>query len=213
MKKKLTLLLLLVSIITYSQEKEKRFNLEKGTWVLEGDIKMNSTKNAHDSNTTESKTFAFGIAPKVGYTINNNLVLGLGLGYNFSRNKFHSNFQNKVSVDNIYSISPYIKKFFPLTSRLAFNIEGFTRFYFSDMEVEDSLNPTTNRYKNIGIAAGLRPGINYGLSENVLLELNFGSLGYNQQTTEIDGVRTWNFSTFGFDVDSSSLVLGISIVL
>ncbi|CAM1366744.1 outer membrane beta-barrel protein [Tenacibaculum xiamenense] len=216
MKTRLTLLLLLfVTTVTIGQNKQDKFKISKGTWLLEGDFSINSSNFKITDNPTPNKAdrFNFRISPKLGYAVNDNLVLGLGLEYSYSENQYE-NLYNQEDSSNTYSIAPYIKKFFPITSRFAFHLQGETAFSYSKTNNYDGAGNrvASNGTRSYGIS--LRPGINYSLSKGVLLEMNFGALSYSHSSQKNDeNSSKYVTNNFGFNLSSSSLILGVSILL
>lgn len=80
MKKQIILLALCVASICSSQEKEG-FTIAKGNWLLGGSINYSTQKNKDISGNTEITGTRFIVSPKVGYAINDNLVIGTSIDY------------------------------------------------------------------------------------------------------------------------------------
>ncbi|WP_176829763.1 outer membrane beta-barrel protein [Tenacibaculum sp. MAR_2009_124] len=216
MKTKFTLLLLLfVTAITVGQNEKQKFNIKKGTWMLEGDFSINSVTNevTDSPNPNNLERFSFSISPKLGYAISNNLVLGLSLGYGYSENEYNG-YYNSDDSSNTYSIAPYIKKFFPVTSKFALHLQGETSFSYTEANNYDQFGNMTYGNDRRSYGVSLRPGINYSLSKNVLLEMNFGALRYNHSSEKNDENATKYVNRdFGFNLSSSSLIFGVSVLL
>lgn len=170
MKKLLFIAIFLISNILIGQGENEKFTIEKGLWNIEGNFSLNfrNSKN-YDY---DLKYFNLGFFPKLGYSINDNLIIGIGLGYQYSKTEDENtqNFNNESTI-NRYSIYPYIKKYIPLGKKLAFHVQGEAKY--SNFKNKDE--STDDEYKNYSFFIGLRPGISYYLSEKILLQTNFGA--------------------------------------
>ena len=218
MKLPFTLLLILFTTVIFGQGNEENFSIEKGVWSLEADFSINSRNSDffNESNNSSRKEFGFSISPKVGYAINKNLILGLGLGYSYSKFEIENENVQFLGTDysrvNSIGFFPYVKKFFPVSKKLAFNLQGETSFTFSKNTFENSDN-IERESKNESFFIGIRPGINFSLTKNILLEANFGSVGYSHISGEIDGVDNLESNSFAFNFSTSSLIFGMTLLL
>lgn len=212
MKKLFTLLLLSFTTIVFAQENEDLFNIEKGTWVVEGGFSIFSENReiTNDINSTND-IVRFSIMPRLGYTLSDNLVLGLGIGYSYSKLE-HSNERNELislSKTNSISFTPYLKKFFPLSDNLALNLQAETSYERGKRETTNNSFSNDTDYFFIG----LRPGVNYSMSDNFLLQASFGSLGYSNYRMETNDVIQEKSNSFGLNLGTSSLLFGVLILL
>jgi hypothetical protein len=213
MKKLLFITILLISNILIGQEERQKFKIYKGLWNIEGNISLDfgNTKNYEpiDYN-LELKSFNFRFSPKLGYSINDNLIIGIGLGYHYykSEGETYENFNNNRTI-NGYSFYPYLKKYIPIGKKLAFHIQGEARFS-NDFYKSENRN---TKFKNNSIFIGLRPGISYNLSKEILFQANFGALGYYNGTTKTNDIITNKSNSFNFNFSSSELLFGLTVFL
>ncbi len=109
-----------------------------------GSLGLNVTKNKviDDTNTT------FTIAPEVGYSLNDNWDVALGLGYSTDSKAF--------------SIKPYARYTFAQLGSVGFFVDGGIDY--------------TTKIDEFWI--GLRPGIKFAASDKITLVAHLGSFGY-----------------------------------
>jgi hypothetical protein len=221
MRTSLTLFLILFTSISFGQDNQddkEQFTIEKGTWSLEADFSINSGHNDFFNETVviDSKDFSFGVSPKIGYAISENLILGLGFGYAYSKseneNENEQILRTTSSTSNFFAISPFVKKFFPVSEKIAFHLQGETRFTFGKNNFENSDN-TERESRNESIFVGIRPGINLSLTKNILLQANFASFGYTYSSGETDGIQNSETNSLSFNFGSSSFMFGMIILL
>lgn len=217
MKKLSTILVLLFTTLIFAQEKEDNTFIEKGVWSLEGDFSVNTRQNEnfYENNKTSRDVFSFGIAPKIGYAISDDLILGLGIGYNYSKSDVEHDQALIVylSKSNSLSIFPYIKKFIPVTEKFAFHLQGEASYSTGSITYEDNDTIDTYDSDHESYFVGIRPGINYKLTNNILIQASFGSLGYDYVTQESDSTERSKASSFGLNLSSSSLFFGMTVLL
>ncbi|EMY81621.1 hypothetical protein pgond44_07210 [Psychroflexus gondwanensis ACAM 44] len=218
MKTSITLLLILFTSIISGQDDKEQFSIEKGTWSIEADFSINSRNNDFFNPTfsSDSKFFNFSVSPKIGYAISKNLILGLGLGYGYSKSEDENENQQilrtTTSTSNSFGISPFVKKFFPISEKVAFHLQGETRFAFGKNTFENSDN-SERESRNESFFVGIRPGINLSLTKNILLQANFGSFGYNYISGEVDDIQSQETNSLSFNLGSSSFIFGMIILL
>ena len=212
-------LVFLITISAFSQEENEKFLIEKGQWNLETDLNINFTERESSFGVeSENDIFSFEIQPKLGYFINDNLVLGLGLGYGYSNSEFMSaNSESLITgTTNTFSITPYVKKFFPITKNLAIQLQAETRYSNSKTDNESQFNPNDSESRTFLI--GLRPGLAYRISDHFLLQGNFGLLSYQNRKVEFDSEEDNissedKSSSFGLNLSSTNIFFGLSILL
>ncbi|WP_178984632.1 porin family protein [Winogradskyella helgolandensis] len=218
MKTQMTILLCLLTSIIFSQEKNEDFLIEKGLWSIEGEFSINSINSDYpnDIGNIAREDFNFNIAPKVGYIISDNLILGLGIGYSYLKTEFENENSNDLNINdsktNSIEFFPYIKKFFPVSKKLALHLQGETRFTFRKNTFINYYNDERVNNSEL-LFIGIRPGISYNMSKNILLQANVGSLGYQHASSEVDDVETEKSNSFGFNFNTSNLTFGLTILL
>jgi hypothetical protein len=214
MKKLLIVTFLLTFGIIFAQEKEENLNIQKGTWNFGGEFSINlaNSENIQDAK-IENDRFNFGFSPKFGYTLENNLIIGLGLGYSYLKDKVDYNDSDRYdATSNTYSVFPYIKKIIPITNKFAFILQGELRYskYKNDFVEYTSLIQDKSRDT---FFAGIRPGITYFLTKKIALEANLGSLGYSTSKYDDNYSEEGKTNSFDFNLNSSNLNFGLSLYL
>lgn len=222
MKASITVLLFLFTSLVFSQDKYDNFLIEKSIWVLEGDFGINSRQSGvvSGNDNIDDTNFNLSIAPKVGYFLKDNFALGLGFKYGYSEfesdNVSESIIRTHLTKSNSYGVFPYIKKFFPIGKKLSLHLAAETGFLFGNTRNENSADIDGNINGNSSVqnfSINISPGINYRLNNKILVQANFGSLGYNNIKEEFrdSESRTTNF--LGFNLSSSSFSFGFSLLL
>ncbi|APZ44978.1 hypothetical protein BW723_01145 [Polaribacter reichenbachii] len=206
--KKLLLITLLIANTIYAQEKKEKVNILKNTWLIGGKISLSST-NAETTDNNTSKGYGISLNPEIGFTIKNNLVLGLGLGYDYYKNE-NTDALNYSRSRNVLSIAPYVKKFIPINSHLLFSLKGEARFSTDENKNSDS----TNLSRNKTFFVGFRPGITYFLSKRISLDANIGSIGYSHFNRKYDtNDETYKSNSFNLNLNSSDFLFGFTYYL
>ncbi|WP_428742200.1 outer membrane beta-barrel protein [Tenacibaculum sp.] len=207
MKKLLLYTMLFALSFANAQEKEdnEKLTIEKGTWYISGNLSINQNNYEAEDSNNDSESFGFNFSPKIGYTINDNLIIGLGVGYGYSKNKSTI----MTGKGNSYQVFPYIKKHFPLGKKLTISLQGEFRYSYSDFSNNDT--PTPYKRESNEYFIGIRPGITYFLNKNIALEANIGGLGYSKTNHE-DNINLSNrdTSSFNFNINSTDLMFGLS---
>lgn len=216
--KKITILLLLgFTTSFYVQENKDLFNIEKGTWTVEGNISLFIENSERlQFNNSERDIFNFFVLPRVGYAIQDNLVIWLGIGYGYQNSK-NSNIPNPFTpteteeINNSISFIPYIRKFFPLTENFALSLQAEASYAIENRT--SKINSVTQFEVDSDVFfVGVRPGVNYRIAKSVMLQANFGSLGYSNGSVESSGTTIETSKAFNFNLSTSSLLFGALIL-
>jgi len=203
---------LLVASFGFAQDDQDNFTIQKGQWNLEGSFSINSSQRDTDSSDFEnssSENFNFSISPELGYAVADNLLVGLGVSYSYSKSEFNQVTDDRTSESNSIGFSPYIEKFFPLNADFALSIKGEARYSFGNSTSESNSNTSESDSNSFFI--GFRPGINYFVSDQIFLQANFGALGYESFKNE-DDLNVNENNSFGLNLSTSSLFFGINIL-
>jgi hypothetical protein len=199
-------LLLITAILFYGITNAQ----EKGTWVFGGDLNFRTANNKsfNPGGTSIYKANGFAIAVRTGYVFTkNNLEFGLGLTYNTS--KINDSYNNSEFKNNTKTISPYVKKYFPVNKNFSFFLQGEVAFSIVNSE---SINSLTENEGN-SIFTGIRPGFVYFVTKNIALNSTIGALGYSYFTNERDGMKTSESNNFTFSLASSNIMFGFAYYL
>lgn len=214
MKKLLIITFLLTFGIIIGQEKEEKLIIQKGTWNFGGEFSIHfaNSENIQDAK-IENDRINFGFSPNFGYTLENNLLIGLGLGYSYLKDKNDYNDSDRYdATSKTYSVFPYIKKIIPIGNKFAFFLQGEFRYskYKNDFVENTSL---IQHRSGDTFFAGIRPGITYFLTKKIALEANIGSLGYSTSKYDDNYPEEGKTNSFDFNLNSSNLNFGLSLYL
>lgn len=172
-----------------------------------------NSKTTSEGTTNEHPTrINITLLPNIEYMMSDNFSIGGKIGFGYSKVKSNTD-DSKESIFMIH-ISPYARMYFPLGDKLSFFGEGGIQFARGTEKV--TVGNTTNdgdTRTNFGI--GVIPGLSYGLSEKVALELTTGFLGYEQNSSNDNGdpETTSKSSNYGFNINLSSISFAIKYQL
>ena len=128
-----------------------------------------------DSNKSHS---AFKFMPEVGYNLDENMSLGVALGYKQGSTSLAWELKNPNEDLKTFSIMPYLRYKFVNFGPVTVFADGANAF---------------------GLA--VLPGIAVNLTEKLSFVSHVGRLGYLQSKADADGAKA--ISTFGLDLDNS----------
>lgn len=128
----------------------------------------------------------FSIMPEIGYNLDENWAVGIQLGY-------QSQEVNKDETVSLFTIAPYARYTFAKTGAASFFVDGGIIFesYGSDA-------------KGSSFGIGVRPGVNFAVSEKVGVVAKLGYIGYTKNNDDLGGG-----SAFGINADNTNLELGV----
>jgi hypothetical protein len=192
----------------------------KGTIVLSGEVAFGRSENedeySDDLRKDNSLQTNFSFTPSVGYFIQDNLKLGISLGYNY-QNTIHktSAYSNQAHTRyNGYSVGTHLIKYFMVTEKLAITVAGSSGFY---------QNKGVTKYKSdlmldskneeVGFRIGFTPGITFFPSDKLGISTSFGFLGYDRSNSESVNYNETIKSTdsrLGLDLRSYALNLNLN---
>ncbi|PWN61101.1 outer membrane beta-barrel protein [Chryseobacterium viscerum] len=198
--------------------------IAKGTSYLSGQVGYyHSEKNEFG---TERKNDVIRILPTAGYFVNNNLALGLGIGYKSAVTKhsvgggFLSNVMDIKETDNAFVVAPFVRKYWTLSDKLYIFGQLQVPLEFGQEKLDSNsdilmgdplLAPSSSRknnYTNIGV--NIKPGLDYFVSKNWSIEATIGEFGYNTYKRDIDGARRADDYKFGISL--TSVTFGVKYV-
>jgi hypothetical protein len=201
-----------VASFGFAQDDQDNFTIQKGQWNLEGSFSINSSQrdiDRIDFENSSSENFNFSISPELGYAVADNLLVGLGVSYNYSKSEFNQVTDDRTSEANSFGFTPYIEKFFPLNADFALSIKGELSYSFGKQTNKRSIGTSETDFDSFFV--GFRPGINYFVSDQIFLQANFGALGYESFKNE-DDLNVNENNAFLLNLSTSSLFFGINIL-
>jgi len=185
MKKTFLLLLTLaITSVAWTQE---------GNGFSSGDVFLSGTIGYASSTTGEFKSTGFTFAPRGGYFITNNIVIGLGLEYSSAGPE-----NVKLKTTEIGALARYY-----FTPGSKFSIFGEFQVGYTSVIQEGIVDA---KFSGIGIDLG--PGVNYFISKSFALEARWGALSYETGKPDTpDNAPSTN--TFNFGLSLSNIQLGL----
>lgn len=180
-------LLLAVSAIALSLTANAQF------WAG-GSLGFNATNYDYDDAKTQVE---LSLSPVVGYALNENMDVYLGLSFGSTSNYAGYEDQKRSNV----SIAPFLRYTFFEIGDFGLFVDGGLNFTLNKDERPDLLDPNTTRVdKTKHLFVGLIPGIKYAANEKLTFVAGLGRLGFNS---------TLDYSsTFGFDFGTTGLTFG-----
>ncbi|WP_374360198.1 porin family protein [Cloacibacterium sp.] len=167
----------------------------KGRAFISGSIGYSSDDNQNNSE-YENSIKTFNIMPASGYFITDDVAIGLGMGYKYSKTNSTTityylgsqpiimNYEYNL---NSFFINPFVRKYWHLGDKL---------FLFGQFDVNYSTGTSKTSFTgnepikvNVNsLAFNVRPGIDYFINKNWSLEATIGNFGYSNERS--DGKKT-----------------------
>ncbi|MGU3375621.1 outer membrane beta-barrel protein [Chryseobacterium sp. M5A1_1a] len=198
--------------------------IAKGTTYVSGQLGYSQNEN----NNNDTKIESFKVLPTVGYFVNTNLAVGLGVGYKNDKTTVTTegsiagaSFVNEnKNTTSAFVVAPFVRKYWTLGDKLYIfgQLEVPMEFgqYKSEKESTSTIGSTTtntsssdkSNYTSIGV--NIKPGLDYFLNKNWSIEATFGEFGYNTNKLNVDGAKRVNDYKFGLNL--SSVTFGVKYV-
>jgi hypothetical protein len=195
--------------------KKEKFNIAQNQWVLGGNFNFSHFGSDDYTSSSESKGTSWHIAPNIGYTIQDNLLLGLSTSYSFGNSNQITDSDIVYDRDfHALSIRPYVRKFMPLGKRLAFHVDGgisFSKRWEKDQR-DDTLMLNSTESESSSFSIGLDAGLTYSLSKSVYFYTSIANLGYYRNKRERED-ETSKSDLFSFNLFTKNLNFGVMFVL
>lgn len=132
-------------------------------YYVGGSLGYNSTKAKTEiaGQSADNTVSAFSIAPEFGYNLDDNLAVGIKLGY-----------ANADGKKNTWSINPYLRYTYAKAGNFSAFVDGGIAYQTEHVNGEKNWGNTNT----FGIA--INPGFSYAVSEKVSLVAHIGDLSY-----------------------------------
>ncbi|AKK74366.1 opacity protein [Chryseobacterium gallinarum] len=201
--------------------------IAKGTTYLSGQVGYSQKEN----NNTDKKVESFKILPTVGYFVDTNLAVGLGVGYKNDNEKVTKTTgtnplmvtEGKVT-ESAFVVAPFVRKYWTLADKLYIFGQLEVPMAFGQNKVEGTTTTTTTtaagtttttssssdkaNFTSIGV--NIKPGLDYFLNKNWTIEATIGEFGYNTYKQNVDGAKRVNDYNFGLNL--TSVTFGVKYV-
>lgn len=178
---------------------------EVGKIWIGGSIAAYSAENKYGG--AKSSGFNFNLMPEIGYTMTENIGLGINLGYGQEK------IQTATSADGIlgvggetnlqkFTIAPFVRYTYLKSDMVGLFVDGTIGYtYGKDKDSDEKLN----QYE-----IGFRPGVALNVSNKVAFTAKFGFLGYQHSKFD-DGSGDEKNNKYGLDLDLSNVRLGVNV--
>lgn len=207
--------------------------IAKGTVYVSGQVGFSQESN----NNTDKKVSEFNIVPTVGYFVNTNLAVGLGVGYRNGKTTFEKSETNTSGttvttldaktkdINNAIVVEPFVRKYWTLSDKLYFfgqlsvpmefgsgkdKVEGSTTVTTPSGTTTTSVSTSTDKAKSTSIGVSIKPGLDYFLNKNWTIEATIGEFGYNNKKYNTDGAKS--VDNYNFGVNLSTVTIGVKYV-
>lgn len=207
------LLLLFASIFSYAQL------FDKGKILLDGSISMNhsKTENANENAATTNGNLSLSI----GKAIKKNTFWGgsISIGHSDIKNELVNTSPNNFLIEkyksNNIGASVFYRKYLALGNN--FYLYGQSGLGFSYGRSKSTYSNKTNyELKSYKIELGINPGISYGLSKKLLMNLslnNLLNLSYSHNSNNTDKASSLSFGSSLSTNALSNVGVGFSLLL
>lgn len=166
MKPFLTIGLLLLNIISYSQ-------INKGAIFIGGELSGTHNKVTQDGSFFSSQV-GFTFSPVYGQAIRKNLILGGLLIATFEKDDFTST--NTKQEQNSYGVGVFVRKYYPLkTLPIYFFFEGRLSGIYSPFVQKTTLTGNKQNQNFYIIDVEAFPGVSFALNKKFHLETGFNN--------------------------------------
>ena len=188
--------------------------LSKGEKMIGGELSFKTGKDETSAFFTPVKTTAFTIAPQIGFGLQKNWIVGAGLGYGMQSAKSDgSNGDYHKQTVNVISVGVFARKFHPFNDKIGIygQLDAGTGFGKQKETISQSGSSLTGEGDIKNITAMIKPGFYFRASKRIVLETNFGGLGYTTTTYEPENDQKTTQSEFSFTL-TSTISLGFQLI-
>jgi hypothetical protein len=185
--------------------------ISKGEKMIGGELSFATGKDETSDFFTPVKTTAFTIAPQIGFGLQKNWIVGAGLGYGFLKAKSTtSGGDYQKQTMNVVSIAVFARKFHPFNDKTGIYGQLDLGAGFGKQKQSSSFFTAQEGDIN-NITARVRPGFYFRVAKRIVLEANFGGLGYTNTTYKPEGGKKATKSELSFTL-TSAIGLGFQVI-
>lgn len=213
----LTLVALTIAHLSHSQ-------INKGALLLEGGLSFSQSEYTDDfnssaiSNLYEVKMTQFSLSPRIGYFVNETFLIGIGAGYSFSGTKSESSDSLRLANDrstNIFSISPYVRKYIVLSDKFYLDVTGRLSAGMGWTKYDMNSDRTEDVFK---VGVDIIPGFTYFVNPKWAVTANFGRIYYDysqrkSESTDFNSTSKNSDNQYGVSFALNTFGLGVQYFL
>jgi len=213
----------LLSLSSYGQKSNSLFiGLNTFAQIQDG-TKETTNQSSGNSFKTHSKYYSINFLPQIGFKFQNNIRIGLGLGYQRSQTKSISGVDSPdpyhiYNRTNLYTGRLYASKDLRISKWLNFFVQANLDF-LKEREIKEDYNSTSSGlyshrayYFNPNLMTGLRAALNNKLD----VEITYGRIGYinGKLITDAGGVDSdYTLKSFDLNFTSDTITIGLKYSL
>ncbi len=145
----------------------------------------------------DDKTTLVTVMPEIGYNLDENWAVGIGLGYGHTKNSVEKKGVETSVKTDVFQIAPYARYTFAKFDKVNLFVDGGMHY----------MHTKTGDVKNNTFGIGLKPGVAVNLNSKLSFVAHVGFLGYVNSKDDFDGAEAEN--TFGFNLDGNDLSFGL----
>lgn len=211
---------------------------EKGKSFINGSVGFGSNKSGNEDNENNSlynftnDGRSFNISPSFGHFFSDNLAIGIGLGYNNSRNttdnsSLNNNYNyisSRIEKLETFSIGPFVRYYVDITHEFKFfgqlnTVIGFgngntsgneTSYYFTNPNPAAQSIEVDRDYKSKTYSASINPGFAFFPSKRWAIEFSFPLINYNKMKIKEQNLYIQKNENFSFATSSFNPSIGIN---
>ncbi|KFF01552.1 outer membrane beta-barrel protein [Chryseobacterium luteum] len=210
--------------------------IAKGTVYVSGQLGFSQESN----NNTDKKVSEINIIPTVGYFVNTNLAVGLGVGYKNAKTTTEVNDSQTIGnitttsvgktkdINDAIVVEPFVRKYWTIGEKLYIFGQLSVPMEFGSGKDKNELTTTVSsstgtpattttttstsvdKAKSTSIGVAVKPGLDYFLNKNWTIEATIGEFGYNNKKYDIDGAKSVDNYNFGLNL--STVTIGVKYV-
>lgn len=204
---------ILLSILVNAQ-------IRKGTVLLGGTISSNTYKVESSNSTITSKQSNILISPSIGVATKENVIWGMNAYYGTDKN--NNSQQPEYTTYTSYGAGIFTRRYVPLGKEFYVFGQAGLDYNHSEQNYPYYASQVENHTNSWGISLNASPGIAYGISKRIQLELglpNMLHIGYSKGENVYISPTTQSSSTtkgvsVGMNLNpSTALAVGFRILL
>ena|SRR5690606_37596915 len=172
---------------------------EKGKFMVGGQVSYEGSTIKD----TDIKTNSFGIIPNVGYFVADNIAVGTGIGYNWSKAEAANNVE---TTNSSFVIAPFGRMYSKNDGPVKFFGQLSVPMSCGTQEVDDTKTQTTANY-----GVELAPGIAFFPTSNIGLEFKVRGLYFNNSSaTDENTDQKVTTNSYGLNANSLAPTIGVT---
>ena len=167
-------------------------------WVLGGKLDINHNSNYDDDYSRGSANTNIGILPKVGYWLNDNMQIGIQLGWDYNYTRDYGR-----TASTSFAPAQYASDTYESTPQSAVVIAPYFRYNFvNGSEVTGYPTDNNDNYTTFGL--NVVPGLNYAFNDHISMDIYVNILGLYAEMTTNEGSSSHKWGLMA-DMSAQSL--------